>query len=459
MAMTKKSGKSTASWDTAELARTTEGKALLDRHLIEITTGTAFKGSQRSAQFLEYIVQQSSLGHMERLKERSIGIDLFGRVPSYDTSEDAIVRVTATDVRRRLSQHYSRERSESGIRIQLLPGTYVPEIIRDPSLSDEVKVSPAGSETPTPPEAAKQAVPPEKHSSQRTLLFVNIVLLAMVLVLAGLAWRWRGQKREPAGASAQAPWQSVVDGARPTLIIASDPNVEEIQRLSHSSLDLSDYANQHYLPHDAEKLSPMQLDFMKNILRGNKISSVDGGIIANLAFLATQGSFRPTIKGARDIRTADLETNNNLVFLGSPRSNPWTSLYEPQLDFRFAFDEQTRREFIRNAHPAQGEKSEYTPSAGGFDTGDSYATISVLQNPGHNGRVLIVAGTNAEATEAAGSLVTDTFRWDTVLQACHLAKPEPNQPLQLLLQMGTMAGAANHVTIVSCHLLNGASHS
>jgi hypothetical protein len=103
----------------------------------------------------------------------------------------------------------------------------------------------------------------------------------------------------------------------------------------------------------------------------------------------------------------DLETNGNLIFLGSSRSNPWTSIYDPVLDFHFVFDEPTQQELIRNMKPAKGERNEYIPTAGGFDTGQSFATVSIFQNPGHTGKVLIIAGANGEGTEAAGALITD----------------------------------------------------
>src|SRR4029077_20420764 len=60
--------------------------------------------------------------------ERSLGVDLFARSPSYDTGEDAIVRVTASDVRKRLHQFYSETRFD--IRIDLPSGSYVPEFHR-----------------------------------------------------------------------------------------------------------------------------------------------------------------------------------------------------------------------------------------------------------------------------------------------------------------------------------------
>src|ERR1700739_3458652 len=92
-------------------ARIPEAKRELAKfreHLGEIIESPAFRGSHRSAQFLRFICEQAISGNLDALKERAIGVELFGRSPSYDTGEDAIVRVTASDVRRRLLQHYGR---------------------------------------------------------------------------------------------------------------------------------------------------------------------------------------------------------------------------------------------------------------------------------------------------------------------------------------------------------------
>src|ERR1700733_947094 len=130
-------GHAPATWDIAQVARTSEGQTLLKRYLTEITEGPAFKGSTRSAQFLEYIIWQSAAGKMADLKERTIGVKLFGRTPAYDTGEDAIVRVTASDVRKRLVQHYSGVGNASEFRIGLPSGGYVPELIRTPKMGTE----------------------------------------------------------------------------------------------------------------------------------------------------------------------------------------------------------------------------------------------------------------------------------------------------------------------------------
>jgi hypothetical protein len=249
------------------------------------------------------------------------------------------------------------------------------------------------------------------------------------------------------------PWAPLFDGSRPVLVVASDPDIKEIQRIAHTNISLSDYANGHYIPANTTDLSPVGSTFMRDMLRGDKISSYDGGIIAGLAALTPRGDYRLAVKGARATRMQDLQTDGNVVLLGSPSSNPWTLMYADYLDFRFAFDDKVQSEVIRNVHPKNGEAAVYTPTAVGFGTGVSFATISVLPSPGHTGRVLIIAGANAEGTEAAGILVTDPARWDTVQQACHFSAAPSKQSMQLLLQLGTMAGSADDVKVIACHAL------
>ena len=64
-----------------------------------------FRGSKRCQSFLRFVVEAALSGDGERLKERILGIELFDRDPAYDTGEDAIVRVKANEVRRRLAQY------------------------------------------------------------------------------------------------------------------------------------------------------------------------------------------------------------------------------------------------------------------------------------------------------------------------------------------------------------------
>src|SRR5450432_3931750 len=86
-----------------------------------------FRSSKRSQDFLRYVVDNALHGHAGMLKERTIGIEVFGRSTSYDPSDDATVRVKAGEVRKRLGMYYADQGARDPVRIELPSGTYVPE--------------------------------------------------------------------------------------------------------------------------------------------------------------------------------------------------------------------------------------------------------------------------------------------------------------------------------------------
>ena len=85
-----------------------------------------FANSKRYPALLAYVVEQTLLGNAADLKERSIGIEVFGRAPTYDANADPVVRITAGEVRKRLSQYYYDSARDSEVVIELPTGSYVP---------------------------------------------------------------------------------------------------------------------------------------------------------------------------------------------------------------------------------------------------------------------------------------------------------------------------------------------
>lgn len=72
-------------------------------------------------------VAEHTLSGAGRLKERTLGVEVFGRDPGYDTNEDPVVRITTGEVRERIAQYYHEAGHEPEIRIDLPPGSYLPE--------------------------------------------------------------------------------------------------------------------------------------------------------------------------------------------------------------------------------------------------------------------------------------------------------------------------------------------
>lgn len=452
---------------TAEIAKiveTEEDIAALRLHLKEVIEGSAFKGSHRSGQFLKYIVEQSIAGHFESLKERVIGVELFGRSASYDTGDDAIVRVTASDVRKRLLQHYGKYGTTSEFRITLPLGSYIPEISRDTHVEvnhlHTAVVTPESVPVPVP--LAPVAVPaikpyPETQhviSHGKKLLYFGILFTVLNIFVWGVFW-FHFLRAETTSSSA-LPWSAIFRSPHSIKLITSDPNIAEIQGFTGGQITVSDYANHDYIP-DPSKLTAEVIHFCKDILRGDKAAAVDTPIVANVAALAQASSRKISVHAARSVRLSDIQTDDNLILLGSPRSNPWSAFFSDQLDFKFAFDKDSGQEIIRNVHPQAGELSSYVPTALGWATGQSFAIIAFIQNPDQNGQVLLLAGANGEGTEAAGKFVMEIPRLSATLKKCGIPPTGPLQHFELLLRLNTMAGSPSNVDVLACHILPGNS--
>lgn len=451
--------------EIAKIIRTPEDLSTLRKHLNDIIQGEAFRGSRRSAQFLQYVVEKSISQDASALKERSIGIELFGRDPAYDTSEDAIVRVTASDVRRRLLQHYGRFGDASAFRINLSPGTYIPDIYRDLPFSPARHVVESASQTiemaapiaaPTPQTSVPAAIPvelnvPQSRQSRPGWLWPVLILTLVNLVGWGLLWRSRrGVEPRPLRI---LPWSALFNPSHNTQIITSDPNIAEIQGLTGHPVSVSDYANQKY---GCDTLPPDKADLAhicRSVLMGDKAAQVDTAVVAKIAALAQMSGSRVLVHGARSLRLSDLNTDDSFILLGSFLTNPWTELFADQLDFRIVYDPTQSQQVIRNFHPRPGELPSYVPTAKGFGTGRSYATISFVHNPNHMGYVLLLAGADAEGTEASGSLVTNLPQLDVALKKCGITSSGIPKPFQIVLQLNTMAGSPTRAEVLACHIL------
>src|SRR5579859_2893613 len=101
---------------------------LVRAELQAIVGSPLFRNSKRYPEFLTYIVEKALQGESCGLKERTIGINVFGRPADYDTNSDPIVRNTASEVRRRLSFYHAEASADRLVNIYLPAGSYHPEL-------------------------------------------------------------------------------------------------------------------------------------------------------------------------------------------------------------------------------------------------------------------------------------------------------------------------------------------
>ena len=94
--------------------------------LEKILSSHGFVNAERLSRFLRYAVEEHLNGQTDKLKESLLGIDVFGRKPSYDPRIDAVVRTEAVKLRARLKEYYESEGREDAVIIDLPKGGYVP---------------------------------------------------------------------------------------------------------------------------------------------------------------------------------------------------------------------------------------------------------------------------------------------------------------------------------------------
>lgn len=155
-----------------------------------------FRTSKRCKEFLRHVVEKTVGGPTGSLKERSIGVELFGLPNDFDTSQHPVVRVTAGETRKKLALYYQGANGRSHpVKIDLPPGSYVAEFtwneLPEPAVEQPIA------------EADQKVLVSETHDHSRRWI---VGAVAASLAIAGLStWRWRSSllpaPRQPASSA------------------------------------------------------------------------------------------------------------------------------------------------------------------------------------------------------------------------------------------------------------------
>jgi hypothetical protein len=86
--------------------------------------------AERTGRFLRHLVEAALRGENEKLNDRALGVEFFGRAADWDPEIDAVVRNEAGRLRKRLARYYETDGAAAGVRIQLPPGSFVPVFVR-----------------------------------------------------------------------------------------------------------------------------------------------------------------------------------------------------------------------------------------------------------------------------------------------------------------------------------------
>lgn len=364
----------------------------------------ALKRAARLREFLFYVGEKSLKEGRTNIHEQEIGQAVFGRRESYDTSQDNIVRVSATELRKRVDAFFAVEGRSEPIVFTIPRGSYMPSFqLR------EAETEQAASEPAAPAGAEMRTAVSAAPSARLRLLLALVSLAAIGLGIACVSlWRqnqaltrrvyvWKSQ---PALA---AFWSRFFSSSQQTDVVVADTSFMLIGEMTKQSYSLSDYLSRRYIAQVSSLSGWGDPRLLASIASRNGGSFGDFRVAERIMAL-DPGAPNVLLTYARDY-TADAIKRNNAILIGSRKSNPWVDLFTDQLNFDLEYDRDLDQTFVKNLHPRAGEQAVYAQPANPYAT-LGYSVIAFLPNPSHTANGLILEGTNSEATNAAGDFIT-----------------------------------------------------
>lgn len=381
-----------------------------------------FRSSKRSVTFLRYVVEQTLNGSADQIKERTIGVEVFSRDPSYDTNSDHIVRTAAVELRKRLATYYVNERHRHELRMWLLPGSYIPRFTlpgQHSHLAGE-QGDGIGLDTPiehgahfqfSPVTLSKEVVAQERQKKHRLVyLWTGVAALLCLSALAGFSWLRRGTP-------ADLFWKPVLDTPGPVLVVVGDhpngpPTMPEPNE-NGSTTPVPGF--------DSSKTVP----FSDTVT----IARVVGELERRNAIVA--------IRRGDSVSFSDLR-QSAVVLIGA-FNNEWSLRLTRSLRYSLAMDPEKNLVYIRDAKNSQsrdwswGTNQPREPLVGANSPKvQDFALISRIRDSETGHVVVVVGGLYTYGTEAAGEFLSDPGRMKIVDEMVHLKGMERN--LQIVLQ-------------------------
>lgn len=400
-----------------ELPDTETCQALLDR----ILASSQLKRSTRMRDLLAYVGRRALEDECEQLHEQEIGTEVFGRPAGYDTSVDNIVRVNATELRKRIDAYFeSPEGRDELLTMEIPRGSYIPVFRYRPVESPMAAVppEPALIQDPAPEPHPANIVPivPDPPRTRRWAWVAGAVAAGIaLLVLAAVCVHLWMQNRamheqlypwqnEPAVASL---WTGFLTANSNTDLVLPDTGFGVLQTISNRYFSLQEYLNRSYVNKiEQSNLDPQVRTALATLSARPMISWGGFSMAQHLATMQPLGK-RIHLYFARNYMPA-LFNRDNVILFGTRKSNPWMQVFESRLAFVVERNPNldanappgTPQAVVANHAPASGEQAVYTP-AGAV----GYCTAAYLPNPQHTGRVMLIEGTNPEAAQGCGEFM------------------------------------------------------
>ena len=413
----------TANWTPSSESE----KAAVQQQLERLLSTPLFNSSKRYPSFLKFVVSRALAGQNDQLKERILGIEIFGRPSDYDTNTDPIVRVTAAEIRKRIEQYYQDPRHSQEIRLFLPAGSYAPQFSwpgRPSGLS-------AGSvELPLQESGESRVQAPSKvgtadHAKQISWTWrktaIGLLALAVLALSTGALYALRPS-------ALKQFWEPFVNSSEPVLFCLADQS-------QYSTIRLRDAA-------DPQKEITLN-DSMVTIIID------DVSPLVNVAGLLRTYGKNYRVLGESGTTLTDLRRGPS-VFIGA-FDNGWTLRLTAPLRFHFVNDAAMTRFWIEDrTNPGKHDWVLDRSVQQQTGTYKDYAIVARFVEPNTDQFAVIAAGIGRGGTVAAGEFLVDTHRMEDMLN--QIPRGWKHKNVEVVLETQVIEGRSGPPRISAVHV-------
>lgn len=393
--------------------------ALVREQLGRLVAHALFTNSRRYPVLLTYTVEQTLLGNAGELKERTIGIEAFGREPEYDVNLDPVVRTAAAEVRKRLSQYYYNPDHAEELVIELPIGSYVPTF-REAASSHAVEPMLAPETLPNDPGFSSI---PKGHTQQGDsgIAAWRWIPIAIALLVAALIGFGVGHVKPPSRAASTLEPSNMARFWQP--ITAASSRVTYCLGVPTDAVDFQD--------------RPFPVS------EGGSLNTYDVITLARsiVPLVPKNGQFR--VLAASDTGFAQLR-EGPFVLIGA-FDNPWTMRVTQDLPIGFEYGDHIRKVVDRKSAPKRIWTLQW--QVPGKSLSRDYAVVARLRDTVTGEPVIILAGILGEGTEAASEVVSNPAYLDAMLEKA--PKNWDQQNLEAVIEANVIEGHPGPPTIVA----------
>jgi hypothetical protein len=383
--------------------------------LESIVASSPFTASKKYPALLRYIVEETLAGRADHLKERNLGVAVFGRSPDYDTNQDPVVRTAAAEVRRRLALYYHNHGEDQTVEIHIPSGSYIPVftskaavVIEQPQLH---------------PERAPEPV--QRARISRKLVYTGCTVLALVLI--GAVWIYG--KPETAR---ERFWKPFLDPkASPVVCFAAFTRNSQAPQSGSSPSTV---------------VAQMPSSTGSPLFSRAAVSDIRA--LLDIAGLLRENHRRFELRIVSLTSLRDLQ-HKPAVVIGA-FNNSWTRQLTQGLRFSFRRDDSVDTSWIFDEKNPSSREWQIVDTTSTTAAPEDYALIGRFRHPVTEETVIVAAGLTEFGTVAAGEFVSRDDRLEELDRAAEKGWDKKN--LEVVIATKLVRSDAGPVRIVATHV-------